>query len=81
MFRVRSEKARGFTLLEVVIAVAIIALMAMTIYRFIETNLSAIRISTEQTSEAAAMQAQTSQRREVGTRGDYRRRNKRGRGR
>ncbi|MEA3189016.1 MAG: hypothetical protein QOD99_2846 [Chthoniobacter sp.] len=49
------NKRRGFTLLEVVISVAIIAMIALTLYRFIESNLRAIAFSTQQSSDSAAM--------------------------
>lgn len=39
--------ARAFTLLEITLAVAILGLMAVAIYRFVATNLIAVRISTE----------------------------------
>src|SRR5438477_5922311 len=43
-----SQKAkRAFTLLEIIIAVAILATMAMAIYRFVQSNLIAIRLSSE----------------------------------
>jgi len=50
---VRSPRAKGstaFTLLEVMLAVGIIGLVAISIYRFLETNLLAMQISTEQGS-------------------------------
>jgi len=53
----RSAKVAAFTLLEVVLAVTIIALMTLTIYRFIELNLAAIRFSTQKSNDAAAMRA------------------------
>jgi prepilin-type N-terminal cleavage/methylation domain-containing protein len=37
----------GFTLLEITLAVAILAVMSLAIYRFVQTNLVAIRVSTE----------------------------------
>jgi prepilin-type N-terminal cleavage/methylation domain-containing protein len=58
--RTRARRARfqrAFTLLEVVLAVAIIGLIAFSIYRFVELNLTAIRVSREQSKEQAAMQA------------------------
>jgi len=54
-------RRRGFTLLEIIIAVAILATMAMSIYRFVQSNLSAIRVS----SEAIAADAQYDGLREV----------------
>ncbi len=46
---VRADRRRGraFTLLEVTLAVAILGMMALAIYRFVSANLSAVRISTE----------------------------------
>lgn len=40
-------RRRAFTLLEVMLAVAILGLMAMAIYRFVTANLTAVRASTE----------------------------------
>ncbi len=45
MFIAPVNRRRGFTLLEIIIAVAILATMAMSIYRFVESNLSAISAS------------------------------------
>src|SRR5438552_4005928 len=54
----RSPRAeRAFTLLEVIIATMIIAMLALTLYRFLASNLAAIRISTELTDERDAVQA------------------------
>lgn len=39
--------SRSFTLLEVTLAVAILGMMALAIYRFVSTNLTAVRLSTE----------------------------------
>ena len=49
MFIARVDRRRGpaFTLLEVTLAVAILGMMALAIYRFVSTNLTAVRISTE----------------------------------
>jgi prepilin-type N-terminal cleavage/methylation domain-containing protein len=47
MFIVRANRDRGFTLLEIIIAVAILATMAMSIYRFVQSNLVAIRVSSD----------------------------------
>jgi len=47
MFTGRANRHRGFTLLEIIIAVAILATMAMAIYRFVQSNLTAIRVSSE----------------------------------
>lgn len=51
----------GFTLLEIIIAVVILATMAMSIYRFVQSNMSAIRVS----SNAIAADAQYDGLREV----------------
>jgi prepilin-type N-terminal cleavage/methylation domain-containing protein len=45
---------RGFTLLEIMMAVAILGMMAIAIFRFVQTNLTALRFS----SETAAADAQ-----------------------
>lgn len=45
--RVDRRRGRAFTLLEVTLAVAILGMMALAIYRFVSTNLTAVRISTE----------------------------------
>ncbi|MGI8956765.1 MAG: prepilin-type N-terminal cleavage/methylation domain-containing protein [Chthoniobacterales bacterium] len=49
MFIVRADRRRAlaFTLLEVTLAVAILGMMALAIYRFVSTNLTAVRLSTE----------------------------------
>jgi prepilin-type N-terminal cleavage/methylation domain-containing protein len=47
MFTVRVDRRRGFTLLEIIIAVAIMATMSMSIYRFVQSNLVAIRVSSD----------------------------------
>ncbi|HEY2801750.1 MAG TPA: type II secretion system protein GspJ [Chthoniobacterales bacterium] len=43
----RLVRRAGFTLLEITLAVAILGLMAVAIYRFVATNLAAVRISAE----------------------------------
>ena len=45
--RVDRRGGPGFTLLEVTLAVAILGMMALAIYRFVSTNLTAVRLSTE----------------------------------
>ena len=47
MFIDRANRQRGFTLLEIIVAVAILATMAMAIYRFVQSNLTAIRMSSD----------------------------------
>jgi prepilin-type N-terminal cleavage/methylation domain-containing protein len=44
----------GFTLLEIMLAVAILGMMALAIFRFVQTNLAALRFSSE--TEAADAQ-------------------------
>jgi prepilin-type N-terminal cleavage/methylation domain-containing protein len=38
---------RGFTLLEIMLAVAILGMMALAIFRFVQTNMTALRFSSE----------------------------------
>jgi prepilin-type N-terminal cleavage/methylation domain-containing protein len=45
--RVNRDGRHAFTLLEVTLAVAILGLMALAIYRFVSANLVAVRVSTE----------------------------------
>jgi prepilin-type N-terminal cleavage/methylation domain-containing protein len=54
--QVRQARARAFTLLEITLAVAILGMMSLAIYRFVQSNISALRIS----SEANAQDAQYS---------------------
>ena len=44
---VKSKRRGGFTLLEITLAVAILAMMSLAIYRFVQTNVTALRISSE----------------------------------
>jgi len=37
------RRYRGFTLLEIMLAVAILGMMAVAIFRFVQTNLTALR--------------------------------------
>lgn len=48
------NRKRGFTLLEVTLAVAILGMMSLAIYRFVQANVVAVRIS----AESAAADAQ-----------------------
>lgn len=41
----RVVRARAFTLLEIMLAVIILGMMALVIYRFVQTNITAIRVS------------------------------------
>ena len=43
--RLRSRGRRAFTLIEITLAVAILGMMSLAIYRFVQTNLTALRIS------------------------------------
>jgi prepilin-type N-terminal cleavage/methylation domain-containing protein len=52
--RAAARRYHGFTLLEIMLAVAILGMMAMAIFRFVQTNLTALRFS----SETAAADAQ-----------------------
>jgi prepilin-type N-terminal cleavage/methylation domain-containing protein len=45
--RSRFRRSRAFTLLEITFAVAILAMMSVAIYRFVQVNLAAIHISAE----------------------------------
>lgn len=45
---------RGFTLLEIMLAVAILGMMSLAIYRFVQSNIVALRLSTEATAADAA---------------------------
>lgn len=49
--RVRRGGGRAFTLLEITLAVAILAMMALAIFRFVSTNLIAVRVSSELNEE------------------------------
>src|SRR4051794_41905064 len=49
----RRRRQRGFTLLEIVLATAILGLMSMAVYRFVQANISALRISSLQTADHA----------------------------
>src|SRR5947207_6007011 len=53
MFIVRANRCRGFTLLEIIMAVAILASMAIAIYRFVQSNMIAIRLSSNATAADA----------------------------
>ena len=44
---VRKNRVRAFTLLEITLAVAILAMMSVAIYRFVQSNLTALRVSSE----------------------------------
>jgi prepilin-type N-terminal cleavage/methylation domain-containing protein len=50
----RSVRANGFTLLEIMLAVAILGMMSLAIFRFVQSNLTALYLS----SDTAAADAQ-----------------------
>src|SRR5438445_5331864 len=52
--RERAIWLRGFTLLEITLAVAILAMMSLAIFRFVQSNLTALRVS----ADASAADAQ-----------------------
>lgn len=47
------RRVRGFTLLEIMMAIMILALMSLSIYRFVQSNIVAMQISSEATSADA----------------------------
>lgn len=53
MFFVNRHKRRAFTLLEIALAVAILGMMALVIYRFVASNLIIMRVSSEETAAEA----------------------------
>ena len=55
MFIVRDKRKRslGFTLLEIILATAILGLMAVAIFRFVQSNIIALRISATENMEEA----------------------------
>ena len=50
---VKRARRRGFTLLEITLAVAILAMMSIAIYRFVAANLIAMRVSSEENAAEA----------------------------
>jgi len=52
-----NTKRSAFTLLEVMLAVCVIAMVGVSIYRFVETTLTAVRISTASERERALVTA------------------------
>ena len=53
----KNNAARGFTLLEVMIATVIIAMLTFTLFRFVTANLNAMKYTSELQDERAAVQA------------------------
>jgi prepilin-type N-terminal cleavage/methylation domain-containing protein len=50
-------KRAGFTLIEITLAVAILGMMSLAIYRFVQTNIIALRIASEATAKDARYDA------------------------
>ena len=50
---VRRKRERGFTLLEITLAAAILGMMSIAIYRFVQTNIEVLRISSVETADEA----------------------------
>lgn len=50
---------KGFTLLEIMLAVAVLGMVAVSIYRFVETTLTATRVSTARFQEEADLEGFT----------------------
>jgi prepilin-type N-terminal cleavage/methylation domain-containing protein len=51
-FEIRNS-CRGFTLLEIMLAVAILGMMALAIFRFVQSNMTALRLSSDTAAVAA----------------------------
>lgn len=49
----RARRGGGFTLIEMTLAVAILAMMSLAIYRFVQTNITAIGLATAESAEDA----------------------------
>ena len=49
----RRQRRRGFTLLEIILATAILGLMATAIFRFVQSNIIALRVSAVENMETA----------------------------
>jgi prepilin-type N-terminal cleavage/methylation domain-containing protein len=50
---VKRPPSRGFTLLEITLAMAILGMMSLAIYRFVATNLIVLRVSSEENAAEA----------------------------
>ena len=55
--RARNKTARGFTLLEVMLATMIVALLTSVLFRFVSTNLQAMKDTTDIQDERESVQA------------------------
>ncbi len=51
MFIAPDKNRRAFTLLEIMLAIGILSMMALAIYRFVQTNIIALRVSSNATAE------------------------------
>ena len=51
--RVKSRRRRAFTLLEIALATAILGMMCLAVYRFVQTNITVLRQSAADTMEEA----------------------------
>jgi prepilin-type N-terminal cleavage/methylation domain-containing protein len=49
----KRERRGGFTLLEIILAAAILGLMSMAIFRFVQTNITVLRLSATESMEEA----------------------------
>ena len=49
----KRARCRGFTLLEIVLAAAIMGLLTMAIFRFVQTNIAVVQISAKENAEEA----------------------------
>ena len=50
---VKSARRGGFTLIEITLAAAILGLMSIAVYRFVQTNITVLQVSSEQIQEDA----------------------------
>lgn len=53
---VKRRRRRGFTLLEITLATAILGMMCLAVYRFVQTNIAVLRISAAESVEEARYQ-------------------------
>ena len=51
--RVKGKRSRAFTLLEIALATAILGMMCLAVYRFVQTNIAVLRQSATDTMEEA----------------------------
>lgn len=55
--KIDNRRARAFTLLEITLAVAILGMMSLAIYRFVQSNIVAMRVSADATKQDARYDA------------------------